>query len=908
MQERRPTPEEMLKRAAMEESRSIRGRLKIFFGASPGVGKTYAMLEAARARKRQGADVVIGLIETHGRKDTEALTEGLEMLTPRSIEHRGVVLREFDLDAALARRPTVLLIDELAHSNAPGSRHARRWQDVEELLDEGIEVWTTLNVQHVESLNDVVAQITGVKVQETVPDSTIDLADEIELVDLSPDDLLERLRDGKVYIPAQAERALQSFFRKGNLIALRELALRRTAEHVDAQAAEWKIEQGINRPWPTRERLLVAVNHRPQSADVIRAGRRAAERLRAPWIVLTVETPAFDRLVEEERERVAEHLALAQRLGAETLVVRGESVVEEILAAAREHRVTRIVVGRPQHPAWRDWIGRSRIDELVRGAGSIEVLVTTGEKDDLGRTRARRRQAPKRATEYALALVTVLASTLICLATRRIFGLADQVMIYLLGVLVAASGLARAPSLLAALASVAALDFFFVPPYMTFAIGDMRYGLTFVVMLIVGIMVSSRTVLIREQALTARDRERRTTSLYAMSREFAVEEDPSAIARHAVIHVRDLVECDAVVLVANAQGELEPIAGGGSSSLDTERERAVARWVFDNGRPAGYGTDTLPATSVLFLPMSGSVGPLGVFGVDLGARASDPTPAQRQLLETFVAQTALALERVKLRAEASKAKVAIETERLRSALLSTVSHDLRTPLASISGAAQVLVEPNNSLGPQARMELLQTIREESERLNRLVANLLEMTRIESGSLQVHKEWCPVEELVDSAIDRMQSRLVEREITTHFPEKMLLAPVDPTIFEQVLVNLIENAAKYSPRRAPIEISARAERNEIVFEVADRGPGIPAGEEERIFEKFHRIGDGRPGEGAGLGLAVCKAIVAAHGGWIKAANQPGGGARFTFGIPNDGGAPNVELPSDGGLPDQRTEVPT
>jgi two-component system sensor histidine kinase KdpD len=892
MEERRPTPEEMLERAALEEARAGRGRLKIFFGAAPGVGKTYAMLEAARARKRQGADVVIGLVETHGRRDTEALTEGLELLPSKSIDHRGVTLREFDLDGALVRHPELLLLDELAHTNAPGSRHLRRWQDVIELIEDGVDVYTTLNVQHVESLNDVVAQITGVHVQETVPDSTLDLADEIELVDLPPDDLLERLREGKIYIPAQAERASRNFFRKGNLIALRELALRKTAERVDAQAVEWKREQGIEEPLPTRERILVAVNHRQQSADVVRSGRRMASSLHAPWIALAVETPAFDRLPEEVRDRVSEHLALAEGLGAERLVVRGERVSDEILAVARERNITRIVIGKPTHARWRDWIRGSLIDELVRGSAGVEVVVTSGEKSEREPKRifgSRRRSRP---AEYAWALVPVLSSTLICWVTRPIFNLADQAMVYLLGVLIAASALPRGPSLLAAVASVAALDFCFVPPYFTFAVGDLRYVITFAVMLIVGLSVSRRTVLIREQAEAARQRERRTAALFAMSREFSVEDEANAIARTALTHVRDLTESDAVVLLARDGKELVPLAGEATGLFGTQRELAVARWVFEHGRPAGYGTDTLPASETVFLPLVGASGTIGVFGVALGQRKADPSPSLRQLLETFVAQTALALERVLLREETSRAKLAIETERLRNDLLSTVSHDLRTPLASITGAAGVLLEKSAPLDEEERRELLETVKEESERLNRLVGNLLDLTRIESGNLRIRKEWVPIEEVVHSAIGRLSERLADHRVLTELPEAVLLAPIDPVLIEQVLVNLLENAAKYSPARSTITVRAEAAQDAVVCEVMDEGRGIPHGEEQKIFEKFYRVADGRRAEGAGLGLTVCQAILRAHGGTIQAENRREGGALFRFSLPITGETPLVD----------------
>ena len=547
MTERRPSPEEMLQRAEQEERRAERGHLKIFLGLAPGVGKTYAMLEEARARARRGEEVVVGIVVTHGRPETGRLTEGLERLPLRRVEHRGIELEEFDLDAALARRPGLLLLDELAHTNAPGSRHARRWQDVLELLEAGIDVLTTLNVQHVESLNDVVARITQVRVQEKVPDSIVERADEIEMVDLAPEDLLQRLREGKVYVPAQAEQAMQSFFRKENLIALRELALRKTAERVDAQAEEYRREQGLAASAGTRERVLIALEPSPRAGDVLRAGRRLATDLRAPWIALAVETPSFDRLPAERRDRMAEILELAERLGGESLVVRGERVGEQLVEIARDRNVSRIVVGRPAP----GWLGlrwkRALAFDVMRRAEGIDVIVTSGlhEGETKAGRRARRRPTPWR--EYPLALAPVATATLVCWLLRGAFGLADNAMVYLLAVLLAASRSARGPSLLAAVASVLALDFFFVNPVLTFAVGDARHVLTFLVMLVAGFLLGNRTVLIREQAEAAAERERRTATLYGLSRAFADEEDPQAVARIAAEHLRDLLAAESAV-------------------------------------------------------------------------------------------------------------------------------------------------------------------------------------------------------------------------------------------------------------------------------------------------------------------------------------------------------------------------
>lgn len=884
MREGRPSPEEMLARAEREAQKKHRGRLRVFFGAAPGVGKTYAMLEAAQILKRQGTDVVIGWVETHGRSETARLAEGLERVPARSVEHRGVTLADLDLDAALARRPTLLLVDELAHTNAPGSRHARRWQDVVDLLEEGIDVFTTLNVQHVESLNDVVASITGVAVRETVPDSLIDEADEIELVDLSPDELLTRLAAGKVYVPHRAELAAANFFRKGNLIALRELALRRTAERVDAQAVEWKREQGIAATWRTAERILVAIDAGPDSADLIRAGRRIAASLRAPWIVLTVENAEFEGLAEAERERLSAHLALAQRLGAETLVVRGESVPGEILALARAREVTRILVGKPRHSRWRDMIRGSLIEALVRGSEGADVLVTSGESEEEPvRAGLRPREHPPM-REWMLGAVIVLACTVVCLVTRELLTLADQAMLYLLGVLIASSRLTRLPSLVVAVASIAALDFFFVPPFYTFAVSDTTYVVTFLVMLLVAVSVSRRTVLLREQADDARERERRTAALFTLAHELGAADGAAEVVEASMRQVRALFGGEAVVFLRSTEAADALVAHGPPvPELSNERELAVARWVVEHGRPAGHGTDTLPAARTVFLPLSGRSGVLGAFGL-LPARPIDElSPSQRQLLETLVAQTAQALERVGLREEAARARLVVETERTRSALLSAVSHDLRTPLASITGSAQVLIDGGGNVATHEQRELLGAIRDEGNRLSMLVSNLLDITRLEAGPIALRREWCPVDEVVESALGRLDARLVGRSIVRDLPREVVLAWMDAMLVEQALVNLLDNALKYSPGGTPIEIASRAIDSRIEFAVRDRGRGIPAGEETRVFESFYRCTEGARTEGAGLGLAVVRAIAHAHGGEAEARQRIGGGAEFVLRLP-------------------------
>ncbi len=889
----RPRPEDLLARARDEASRARRGKLKVFFGASPGVGKTYAMLEAAHARRLRGDDVVIGWVETHGRVDTEMLIEGLERLPPRVVEHRGLSLREMDLDALLARRPTIALVDELAHTNAPGSRHGHRWRDVEELLEAGIDVYSTLNVQHVESLRDVVAGITGVVVGETVPDSILDRADEIELVDLSPDDLLQRLKDGKVYVPAQAERALEHFFAKGNLIALRELALRRTAERVDVEGTQWRRDQGISSPWAARERVLVALSPSPQSADLVRSAARMAGGLKAPWIALSVETPTFHRLADEDRARISAHLALAERLGAETLVVRGERVGDEILTVARSRDVTRIIVGKPGKRRFSELWRPDLVDWLVRGAGGIDVLVTRGASAP---SPVARRPAPSRESpwaHHAVAGAIVGVATAGCLATRDWLSLADQSMVYLVGVLVAASRLGRRASTTVAVTSVVALDYFFVPPYYSFAVTDSQHVITFGVLLATSLLVSGFAARIRGQADSARERERRTAALYAMSRELTGSRDAATIAAVGARHVSDLLGVDVVAYLPPdgvGGGDAMRVAAGEGTTLGrSEKERAVARWVLENGRPAGRGTDTLPGSDGLYLPLIGSDRVVGVFGAAVAARIDPPGPSERQLIETLATQTAVALERASLAAEGERARLTVETERMRSTLLSTVSHDLRTPLASITGAAGAMLDPGTGIDETTRRELLTTIRDESDRLGRLVSDLLDLTRLEGGAFAVRKEWYPLEEVAASAVQRVRPRLAGRAVTLDVPKEVLLVKVDGVLLEQVVVNLLENAAKHTPATSPVDVRLSAGPDEVAIEVLDRGPGIPAGEEERIFDKFHRIETGRAVDGSGLGLAVCRAIVRAHGGRIGVENRPGGGAVFRVVVPRGGDAP-------------------
>jgi two-component system sensor histidine kinase KdpD len=885
MTARRPDPDALLRRVQEESAKARRGQLKVFLGASPGVGKTFTMLEAARARRADGLDVVVGVVETHGRAETARLLEGLEVLPRRSAEYRETRLEEFDLDGALARRPALLLVDELAHTNIPGSRHAKRWQDVDELLAAGISVYTTVNIQHFESLNDVVAQITGVTVRETVPDSVLERADEVELVDVSADVLLQRLREGKVYVPEQAGRAIERFFRKGNLIALRELALRRTAERVDAQMRGYMAEQGIQETWAAGERLLVCVGPSTGAARLVRATRRMAARLHAEWIALHVETGADQRFTRGEREDLLHALELAEQLGARAVTLSGGLAADEILAYARAHNVTRIVLGKTRRPRWRELWRGSLLDALVRGSGPIELVVISGEDD--GEAPPRPAPEPRStAPEYAAAVAIAIVPTLLGLLIRRTGALVppiDAAMLYLLAVVVAAARYRRGPALAASLVGIASFDFFFVHPFYTFSVADVRYVLTFGVMLIVALVMGNLTGRIRNQADAARDREQRTAALYALSRDLAIAPDRGAVLGAALRSVRDTFALPATVLLPGEGGALAVVE---PQAPIEERERAVAQWTFDHAQPAGRGTGTLPASRSLYLPLLSSGKPVGVLGLALTDPGDFRDPARRRLLESLAGQTGAALERLALAERSRASEVEVEAERLRTALLSSLSHDMRTPLASIEGAASTLLQESEP-GAPARRELASTIVQESHRMSRLVANLLDMIRVESGSLQVHKEWQLLADVVGVALLRVDDQLRDHPVATSFPPDLPLVPMDEILLEQVFVNLLENAARHTPPGTPIELGAEARTGEVVAWVADRGPGIPPGQEETIFRKFHRAGS--TAGGIGLGLTICRGIVTAHGGRIWAEARPGGGALIRFSLPITGTPP-------------------
>lgn len=896
MDDDRPNPDAVLAQTRAAEERAGRGKLKIFFGFAAGVGKTYAMLEAAHGEVYAGRDVAVGIVETHGRRETAALLLGMDILPLATVEYRGAQFKEFDLDGALARRPDLVVVDELAHSNTPGCRHAKRWQDIEELLAAGIDVYSTVNVQHIESLNDVVSQITGITVRETVPDALLERADEIELVDLPPDDLLERFRTGRVYVPAQAERAMQNFFKKPTLIALRELALRRMAERVGIDAETARLNGRALQTWPTRERILVCVSPSPLSPRVVRSAKRMAGTMRAEWIAAYVELPGHEQLDRESQRRLTQNIRLAEELGAEVVTLAGRRAADELLSYARRRNVSRIVVGRSGDGHWKWLPRRTLIDELLRGAREIDIHVIHGGEParPAPAAAAVARTGPIDLGRYAHASAIVAG----CVAIDALIfhaGLAEAnlVMVLLLGVVYAAARLGRGPGMFASVTGVLVFDFFFVPPYLTFSVADAQYLITFAVMLGIAVLTSSLTSHIQEQARLSRRRERRAEALYRLSRQLSGQAGLHVLVQVALQHLAETFGGEVAIFLLDAQGRLEAHANTRTSFAAQEHERAVAQWVLDRKQPAGRGTDTLPNAQAFYLPLMGSQGPVGA----LGLRTSDDHPLphdQRQLLETFASQIAGALEREALAAQVRAVLMQAETERLRNSLLSSVSHDLRTPLAGIAGASSSLLRSADSLATATRQDLYRIIFDEAHRLGRLVDNLLDMTRIESGGVTVNKQLHLIEEVLGSALRRAGETLAGRSVTTNVPDSLTLVPLDDLLIEQALIHLLENAGRYTPAGSPLEINVVEEAGRVLISISDRGPGLPPGDEGRVFDKFYRgaagSADGR--RGAGLGLAICRAIVTAHGGQAWAENRSGGGATFFISLPLEGGRPPVE----------------
>jgi two-component system sensor histidine kinase KdpD len=880
----RPDPDQLLAHVQADEKAAKRGKLKIFLGYAAGVGKTYAMLEAAHQRREEGLDVVIGYIETHKRIETEELVSGLEIIPRKRIEYHGVELTEMDVDTILARHPRLVLVDELAHFNAPGSRHPKRYQDVEELLTAGIDVYTTLNIQHLESLNDVVAQITGTLVRETIPDSVIDSATEIELVDLPPDELLNRLREGKVYIPEQAARAIEEFFRKGNLTALREMAMRRAAERVDDQMRAYMQTRAIPGPWHATERLLVCISPNTLGERLVRSTRRLADELNAEWFAVYVETPEHERLSQAGRDHVAHTLRLAEELGARSKILplsqTAPGVAGTLLQYARKHNVTKIIAGKPLRPVWQEWLRGSIVEQLIRRSGNIDLHVISS--TDAGKLPAEEAvwQPHRPYLRYVWSILLVAAATFLSALLGREISPTNLVMVYLLVVVISAVYLGRGPAILASILGVLSFDFFIVPPQLTFSVSDAEYLLTFSGLLVVGWVISYLTARAREQADAAERREADTAALYALSRDLAAADGMDAVLKVLQTQIEQAFGREVVVYLADG-GKLQPNALA-ADVQPGETEIAVAQWAFKNGETAGRGTNTLPGAEFRFMPLKTARRTVGVLGVKPKESESILSPDQRRLLEAFASQSAQAIERVQLAEQARQIELLKAAEKLQNALLNSISHDLRTPLVSITGALSAL-EDETTLEASARHSLVETAREEADRLNRLVGNLLDMTRLESGALQVKHEPCDVQDLIGAALGQMEDRFLERQIRVDVSNDIPLVSMDFVLIVQVLINLLDNALKYSLDNSPLDIHAGLHYGEIQVAVMDRGIGIPPEDLPRVFDKFYRVQRPEQVTGTGLGLAISKGIIEAHGGRIWASEREGGGAIITFALP-------------------------
>ncbi len=895
MADARPNPDELLAQVQAEEAHARRGSLKVFFGYAAGVGKTYLMLENAQRAKRQGRDVVVGYVEPHGRVETEALLAGLETLPLRESAYRGVTLREFSVDAALARRPDLLLVDELAHTNAEGCRHEKRWQDVEELLEAGINVWTTLNVQHIESLNDVIGQITGVTVRETVPDRVFDLADDLELVDITPEELLGRLKGGKVYVPEQAQRAIQSFFQKSNLSALRELSLRQAARRIHTDVESARREKAAAQPWATAERLLVCVGPSPTTARVIRTARRMAAALDAPWLAVSIDLTG-EPSSNPGRHQVAQHIRLAERLGAETVTLAGQDVAATILDYARSRNVTKILVGKTNQPRWRRLLFSTVVDDILDQSHEIDVYVIHGEAEQPAPTPTRPRKTLAARMSYLSACGPIAVAGCLAYGLRR-FQIADSeantVMLFIAGVAWTAYRHGRGPAVLSSLLAVLVFDFLFVPPIGTFAVADTQYVVTFVVMLTIGLVIGSLTSRLRAQVNSTRQRERRTSALYELGKQLSALYGNVFLVSAAGTRIADMVGGEVAIYLRQSSKAPDLAFGHDSSIAKHALSLPVAQWVIDHDQLAGAGTNTLPNAVALFFPLTGSQGTQGVIAIRVPDAERLLDPDIRRLLEACANQLALALERDQLTIDAADARVQAEAEQLRSSLLSGVSHDLKTPLAAIAGASSSLLEAT-SLDEITRRQLLETIGDEAARLHRLLENLLQMSKLEAGAAPPNFQWHVLEELVGSALHRTRTELARHKVTVHLPVDLPLLFVDGLLLEQVFVNLLENAGRYTPEGTLVTIRAAVDSQHLRIAVADNGPGIPSGSEERVFEKFYRASptsDG--GRGSGLGLAICRAVIKSHNGNIQASNLPGGGVEFVIQLPLPRNVPQVSL---------------
>lgn len=884
MANERPNPEILLQQVKNEERKEARGKLKIYLGAAPGVGKTHEMLTDARSERNKGLDVVVGVVESHGRKEIEAMLTDLEILPRQNLSYRGKQLQEFDLDGALKRHPGLILIDEMAHTNSPGLRHTKRWQDIKELLDRGIDVFTTLNVQHIESLNDDITQIIHAPITETVPDSMLELADTIELVDIPPEELMQRLREGKVYIPQQAELAIEKFFRKGNLAALRELALRTTAARVGTDVLLYRQGKGIKHIWPTRDKILVCVGPAAESVKLIRAACRIAKSLHAEWVAVYVETP-YLKVNDEKRHAAIQHLRLAKQLGADTRVLTGFDIVKAVMTYAREQNVTQIMIWKYIRTRWWDLFFRSLADEIVRHSREIDVYIMTGTR---GEIKQAQQTTPKKTVidwkNYVFSTLIVALATTINLFINPYIDNSDVIMLYVLAVTIVAFFGKIGPSILASLLGVITYTFFFVPPAYSFAIENHQDYLTLIVMLLVTQVISQLTILTKRQVESLGTTEKQTSALYTLSRQLASTRGSDKLLNTGVQHIAEIFNCEALALIPLG-GKLTICAKARTKETKlTEKEESVAQWVCELGQAAGLGTDTLPFSEALYLPLTATQGPMGVLRLRPIQSNVLFTPEQMRLLETFANQVALALEVDYLQEERTQHTLQSEKDRARQGLLQSVSHDLRTPLLSILASSNSLMEVGDKIEGKKVKQIGKEIYFETEQLNHLINNLLQMAYFETDNIHLQKQPISLEELIMQVLKISEQKIQKRILHIEVPPNLPKIPIDHVLLQEVLLNLIDNAIKFTPPESPLEIIVVEKNDMILVSVEDYGDGIQFEEVDKLFEKYYRGSKQTSERGLGLGLTICKRIIEAHGGTIWAENRrDGNGAAFRFSIP-------------------------
>lgn len=881
----RPNPDLLLDKLEAEAAKARRGKLKIFFGSSAGVGKTYAMLSAAHEQVNEGVDVVAGVVETHKRPETEKLLEGLPMMEPLKVEYHSIVMRELDLEAAKKRHPKILLVDELAHTNAPGLAHPKRWNDVVDLLDAGIDVYTTLNVQHIESLSDIVAGTTGVWVKEAVPDIIFDMADDIVLVDIDADDLLKRLNEGKVYVAESAmARAAENFFRKSNLIALRELALRRTAERVDAQMQAYNDSEGISGGQPVAEKIMVCLGPQTLSLRLAHGAKRIANGLKAPWVGLYIEGRRHRHLTERGKRALEALFRLVERMGGKMVILHGEDALEEIISYAKKNRVTKIIVGKTIAHGWRSLFRRSLADRIIRSSGAIDVFVITSNEQREDKVNEKQSIfGTFKPMRYVASLAMVAACTLFGLVLRDYIAPIDQALIYLMGIVIVAIKFGSWPSLFYLLMSIGCFSTFFVMPNYGLDVGKHSYLMTFLVMLIAGNIISRQASRLRLQAIFSRNHAQHLQVLYDLTRELSSKRGRHAISEVVAKQIAGLFpDVEVTVWIQDADGQLAPFFGDVPEATMI-KETGVLQWCFDNGKLAGRGTTTMPSAAGLYFPLLSTENKLGVLGVIPKDPARAFMTEEISTLETLASLFSSALDRVKEAEDASVTRIEVEREKLRNTLLSSVSHDLRTPLVNIGKTAVEIVHQAEHLQPDAIKTLARSINQETVRLSQIVNNLLDVSSLESGAVQLNCQTCFVEELINASLVRLKDALAKHIVATGAARHLPMVLVDRAMIEQVLVNLLENAAKYTVPGSTIVVAANKLGDEVLMSVDDTGPGIPLGDEKKIFEKFYTVDHDIGRHGTGLGLAICDGIIKAHGGRIWMENRPEGGASFYFTLP-------------------------